>query len=404
MGDPGLVAGPDLLAEWEGIRAVDHHCHPLLRWPLDLTPIGLRAVFTEAADPVIVRDHVPNTVAYRGAIACLASALDCEATEEAILAARGAEDPGAYANRLLEQTGTGVLLLDYGFGGDAVFTAAEHRREISLPQREIVRLETLAEDLAPDAADPSEWRQAVRAGLEAAVEGGACAVKTIAAYRSGLQLRRHSPDEVAGEFSPWRATMSRDAADPDGSTHGRPRLTGKALCDTLVFDAAACCRTLDVPLQVHCGFGDPDEDLALASPLGLRPLFEDPALVGLNVALLHCYPYHREAAYLAAVYPGAFMDLSLAVPLAAADGAQALGEALGLCPWSKLLYATDASRLPELYFVAATRQREALATALADLVDDGFLSGDEAVEAGRRVLEGNATELYRIRPDQPLTD
>jgi hypothetical protein len=37
--DPGLLAGPDLLAEWEGIRAVDHHCHPLLRWPLELTPL-----------------------------------------------------------------------------------------------------------------------------------------------------------------------------------------------------------------------------------------------------------------------------------------------------------------------------------------------------------------------------
>jgi predicted TIM-barrel fold metal-dependent hydrolase len=165
-----------------------------------------------------------------------------------------------------------------------------------------------------------------------------------------------------------------------------------------VFDAAACCRALGVPLQVHCGFGDPDEDLALASPLGLRPLFEDPGLRGLNVMLLHCYPYHREAAYLAAVYPGAFMDLSLAIPLAGNDGARALREALGLCPWSKLLYATDASRLPELYFVAATRQREALATALSGLVDDGFLSGDEAVEAGRRVLAGNATALYGIQP------
>ncbi|HWD71111.1 MAG TPA: hypothetical protein VG779_01170, partial [Actinomycetota bacterium] len=303
--DPGPLAGPDLLAEWEGIRAVDHHCHPLLRWPLDLTPIGLRAVFTEAADPVIVQDHVPNTVAYRGALACLASALGCEATEEAILAARAAEDPGAYANRLLKQSGTGVLLLDHGFGGDAVFTAAEHRRKISLPQHEIVRLETLAEDLALDAGDTTEWRRAVRAALRAAVEGGACAVKTIAAYRSGLQLRRHEPDEVAREFSRWRAAMRRDGDPPGEPTHSRPRLTAKALCDTLVFDAAACCRALGVPLQVHCGFGDPDEDLALASPLGLRPLFEDPGLRGLHVMLLHCYPYHREAAYLAAVYPGA---------------------------------------------------------------------------------------------------
>src|SRR5438132_736408 len=313
-----------LLAEWEGIRAVDHHCHPLLRWPLELTPLRFRAVFSEAADPVIVRDHVPCTVAYRGAVACLAAALGCAATEDAILAARDGKDPASYANRLLERSGTGVLLLDHGFGGEAVFSAAEHRKEISLPQHEIVRLETLAEDRVLDAGGPPEWRQAVRAGLRAAVEGGACAVKTIAAYRSGLQLRRHSPDEVAREFSQWRAAVKKDGDHPKESSRPRPRLSGAALCHTLVFEAAACCRALGVPLQVHCGFGDPDEDLALASPLGLRPLFEDPALAGLNVALLHCYPYHREAAYLAAVYPGAFMDLSLAVPLAAADGARAL--------------------------------------------------------------------------------
>jgi predicted TIM-barrel fold metal-dependent hydrolase len=277
------------------------------------------------------------------------------------------------------------MLLDHGFGGEDVFTVAEHRREISLPQHEVVRLETLAEHLAAGVDDPPEWFEAVRAALRVAVEGGACAVKTIAAYRSGLQLRRHPPEEIAEEFSRLRAAS-------------RPRLSGTALCHALVFEAAACCRALDVPLQVHCGLGDPDEDLALASPLGLRPLFEDPELSGLSVVLLHCYPYHREAAYLSAMYPGVFMDLSLAVPLAAADGARALSEALGLCPWSKLLYATDASRLPELYFVAATRHREALAMALSDLVAAGFLSRDEGVEAGRRVLAGNATALYRLQP------
>jgi predicted TIM-barrel fold metal-dependent hydrolase len=370
----------------------------MLRWPLHLTSFGLRTVFTEAADPMMIQDHVPCTAAYRGALACLAGELGCGATEEAILEVRGGEDPGTYTNDLLQRSGTGVLLLDHGFGGGDVFTVAEHRREISVPQHEIVRLETLGEDLAAHVDDPLAWFQAVRAALRVAVEGGACAVKTIAAYRSGLQLRRHPPEEVAEEFSLLRAELRRDGDLSNESRESRPRLSGKALCHTLVFEAAACCRSLDVPLQVHCGLGDPDEDLALASPLGLRPLFEDPALRALNVVLLHCYPYHREAAYLSAMYPGVFMDLSLAIPLAAADGARALREALGLCPWSKLLYATDASRLPELYFVAATRQREALAAALSDLVTAGFLSRDEGVEAGRRVLAGNATALYRLQP------
>jgi hypothetical protein len=360
-------------------------------------------VFTEAADPVMIREHVPCTAAYRGSLALLAGELGCAATEEAILGARAAEDPGTYANRLLERSATGVMLLDHGFGGEGVFTVAEHRREVSVPQHEIVRLETLAEDLAVDAGDPVEWCQALHAGLRAAVDRGACAVKTIAAYRAGLQLRRHPPEEVAGEYAQLRAGLG-GSGDPPGEAgqtqQSRPRLGGKALCDTLVFEAAACCRALDVPLQVHCGLGDPDEDLALTSPLGLRPLFEDPALRGLRVVLLHCYPYHREAAYLCAVYPGAFMDVSLAVPLAAGDGARALREALGLCPWSKLLYATDASRLPEFYFVAATRHREALAAALSDLLAGGFLSRAEGIDAGQRILAGNAIALYGLEPEK----
>ena len=153
-----------------------------------------------------------------------------------------------------------------------------------------------------------------------------------------------------------------------------------------------------MPLQVHCGLGDPDEDLALASPLGLRRLLTDPAFAGLKMVLLHCYPYHREAAYLCAVNPDVYMDLSLAIPLAAADGARAMREVLGLCPWSKLLYATDASRLPEAYFVAAALHREALGAALAELVEFGALSWDEAAGAGRAVLAGNAVSLYQLPP------
>jgi hypothetical protein len=90
------------------------------------------------------------------------------------------------------------------------------------------------------------------------------------------------------------------------------------------------------------------------------------------------------------------MDVSLAIPLAALDGARAMAETLGLCPWGKLLYATDASRLPEVYFVAAALHREALADAFAACMQAGILDAAEAAEAGRRVLTGNAARLYRI--------
>jgi uncharacterized protein len=156
---------------------------------------------------------------------------------------------------------------------------------------------------------------------------------------------------------------------------------------------------LGIPIQIHCGFGDIDEDLAEASPLGLRMLLRDPRYEGLRVVLLHCYPFHREAAYLCAVYPDVYMDLSLTLPLAGLDGKRAMREVLGLCPWTKLLYASDASRLPELYFIAAAVHREALASAFGDMIDGEILSFDEALAAGARVLSANARGIYKLAPD-----
>ncbi len=378
----------ELLAAWAATKAVDHHCHPLWRWPRQLTALELRQVFSEAVDPRIAAEHVPFAAAYRGALRRLGRELQCPPTEEGVLSVRRSGDPEAFANRLLERSGTGMLLVDHGFATDDTFTVAEHAAAIRIPQREVVRLEAVAESVLERCETPAEWFDAVRGALKQSVFRGAVGVKTVAAYRASLRLRPVDPDQVGIDFSMLRERARR--GDP-------VRLTGDPLCHSLVFEAGSECRDLDVPLQVHCGFGDPDEDLAQASPLGLRLLLKDPRYAGLRLILLHCYPFHREAAYLCAVYPDVYMDLSLAIPLAAHDGARALDEALGLCPWSKLLYASDASRLPEIFFVAAALHREAIAESFGQRVASGALHGDEAVQAGRLILRDNAMRVYGLQ-------
>ena len=79
--------------------------------------------------------------------------------------------------------------------------------------------------------------------------------------------------------------------------------------------------------------------------------------------LLHCYPFVREAGWLAHVYGNVFLDLSLTIPHVARP-ATALAEALELAPVSKLLYASDAALAPELYLLAARWWRDALAEVL----------------------------------------
>jgi predicted TIM-barrel fold metal-dependent hydrolase len=148
--------------------------------------------------------------------------------------------------------------------------------------------------------------------VERARADGFAALKTIAAYRGGL-------DSVSEHV--LAALEANEAArDP-------------------------------LPVQVHCGFGDSDLHLWRADPSYLKPLIE--RFHETTFVLLHCYPFVREAGWLAHVYGNVFFDLSLTIPHVSTP-ARTVEDALELAPVSKLLYASDAARTPELYLLAAT--------------------------------------------------
>src|SRR5207244_2461781 len=107
-----------------------------------------------------------------------------------------------------------------------------------------------------------------------------------------------------------------------------------------------------LPVQFHTGFGDPDLDLLAANPLHLRAVIEAHRRV--PFVLLHAsYPYTRELGYLAAMYTHVYADVGLAVPHVAAEIPTVFRQLLGLTPASKIVYSSDASQIPELYWLAA---------------------------------------------------
>ena len=145
-----------------------------------------------------------------------------------------------------------------------------------------------------------------------------------------------------------------------------------------------------LPVQVHAGFGDSDLHLPHSDPGYLKPLIE--RFRETPFVLLHCYPFVREAGWLAHVYGNVYFDLSLTIPHVSRP-VEALREALELAPVSKLLYASDAARTPELYYLAAKWWREALAEVLS-----AELEPAEAEEAARLILRENAIGLYGLTP------
>jgi predicted TIM-barrel fold metal-dependent hydrolase len=175
------------------------------------------------------------------------------------------------------------------------------------------------------------------------------------------------------------------------STAPRPdRLQGAPVRDVLLAALEANEASGDpLPVQVHTGFGDSDLRLPTARPGLLKPLIE--RFRRTTWVLLHCYPFVREAGWLAHVYGNVFFDLSLTIPHVARPAA-ALYEALELAPVSKLLYASDASCTPELYLLAARWWREALAEVLPALLAEA-----DAARAARKILRENALSVYRLR-------
>jgi predicted TIM-barrel fold metal-dependent hydrolase len=102
-----------------------------------------------------------------------------------------------------------------------------------------------------------------------------------------------------------------------------------------------------------CRYGDADIDLLRADPLLLTPFLRATEQRGVPVLLLHGYPFHRQAAYLAQVYSHVFIDIGLAVHNTGALSRTLIRETLELAPFGKLLFSTDAYGLAELFHLGA---------------------------------------------------
>jgi predicted TIM-barrel fold metal-dependent hydrolase len=153
---------------------------------------------------------------------------------------------------------------------------------------------------------------------------------------------------------------------------------------------------LGMPLQLHVGYGDNDVDLADCDPLRLTPFLRATQDRGVPVLLLHNYPFHRNAAYLAQVFDHVFMDVGLATHNSGALSVALLRESLELVPFGKFLFSTDAFGLAELYHLGARLFRRGLGDLLDTLVDDGEMSSADADHVAALVGHENAHRVYGL--------
>jgi predicted TIM-barrel fold metal-dependent hydrolase len=291
--------------------------------------------------------------------------------------------------RFLRATGAAAFLVDTGYGatGDPALlpTQLSEMRELSgADVHEVVRLETVAERVARAGTTAAGFADRFGAALQDEARH-AVAVKSVIAYRCGLDFDPAPPShrEVVAAAGAWLREVERG---------GRARVSDPVLLRHLLW--AGVERGL--PVQVHTGFGDPDLELHRCDPALMTGFLARVEPHGVPVMLLHCYPYHRSAGYLAQVFPHVFCDVGLAVNHAGTRSAAVVAESLELAPFGKVLYSSDASGPAELHYLGALLWRRAIGRVLGEWVADGDWDDADAARVASMIGRGNARRVYRL--------
>ncbi|WP_447003679.1 amidohydrolase family protein [Saccharothrix isguenensis] len=354
-------------------RLVDHHCHGVLRADVDRD--GFESMLTEASSVSPLGTSLFDSSLGLAVRRWCAPLLDLPvlAPADEYLARRLSLGAAEVNRTFLVASEISMFLVDGGLSPERLAGPSVFTHSSELP---VQRLERLAEELVTEGA--AGFPDRVRAAL---ASSSAVATKSIAAYRVGLALDPERPSDA-----------SVVAAADRWLTSGSSRCADEVITRFLVWEALE----RGLPVQFHVGYGDADLSLRDCDPLLLTDLLRATAGLGVPVMLLHNYPFHRNAGYLAQVFPHVFVDVGLATHAVAHQASRVLAEALEVVPFGKVLFSTDAYGLAELYYLGALFYRRAL----SDFLSHGLRTRALALADAERITNligwRNAHRAYRL--------
>ena len=388
-GDLDILTGldgrvPAALAEaLTSLPLVDHHVHGCFTASVTRSEFE-QSINEGSPDPIpsfmTMFDSPPGFAIRRWCAPFLG--LPSHASAEDYWARRTALPVDELDRTLLPAAGIERWIIDTGFSTGAISSPTVMTERSGAPSSEILRLEQLAEQLIDQGASAASFAEEFRAALRAAAPT-IVGFKTIAAYRTGFDIDWAEPDDQA---------VARAVAAWQSSTVGAARLSDPVIIVFLIHAAAA----LRLPIQFHVGFGDRDMDLHRSNPMLLLGLLRQSALAETPVMLLHCYPYHREAGYLAQAFNNVYFDVGLSLNYVGAQARQIVAESLELAPFAKQLYSSDAFGLPELHLLGSVLWRRSMAQVLGEWVLQGDWAEADAIRVVEMIGAANARRVYGV--------
>jgi uncharacterized protein len=364
---------------------VDHHCHGVVEQDLERAQFEL--LMTESDHPAPTgTSHFDTPLGLSIRRHC-APLLDLEpgVPPDQYLERRTSLGAAEVNRRLLRATGMGDLLIETGYRSDDILDPAAMAERAGARAYEVVRVERVAEQLAEDGVQAADYAETFAERLHAA-STGAVGLKTIVAYRGGFRADPSPPPpaEVSAAAGAWLTGA------------GPHRLEDPTLLRFGLHTAIQVAHEHGIPLQFHVGFGDADISMYDNDPTLLEGWIGQAAERQVVVTLLHCYPYHRHAAWLSAVHPNVYVDVGLTLNYVGAAAPRIFEETCELAPLTKHLFSSDAFGLAELYHLGALRFRRSLATMLERWLTEDECDVDDAAAIAAWIGGDNARRIYPL--------
>jgi uncharacterized protein len=400
LGSAQFQIDPAIAAEIAKIKAIDNHAHPVLpaagdagydALPVEHMDPYTEPVRTRAGSPVVAEasrqlfGNMPRSKRIEQKGEGYPNWVLDQLGIETMLANRVAMGPGVAPPRFLWVPYEDALM--YPLDNRNPASANSDRKSFFADEDSLLRryLKECGYEKPP--ASLGEYLQKiVDATLERHKRGGAVAIKFEAAYLRSLDFDDVSRAEAENAYA-----RGRDY---------------KKLQDFLFRHMAEEAGRLGMAVHLHVAWGPGGYfHIAGTNPLLLESVFNDPRLHQTNFVMLHGgWPFTREITALL-TKPNVYTDFSaqtlLNYPRAVS---QVLREWLELAP-EKVLFATDAYPYSEENgweqsgWIATDTTRQALGLALTEMMNDGEITRDRALELAHMVLHDNAAKLYGLRTD-----
>ena len=238
-------------------------------------------------------------------------------------------------------------------------------------------------------ADLAGYEAFVRQTLADNQKKGGVAIKFEAAYFRTLYFRDPPREKVESIYAQFHA---------GGVPSEEDYRTFQDYIFRVLIDQAG---KLHLPVHFHSAVGIGDYfSLRNGNPLNLENVLRDPRYSKVNFVLIHGgYPYTLDMIWLTAA-KNVYTDSSLmGYYVYPSELKNILKQWISLFP-EKIMFASDAFPFndavgaEETFWLASRSARTAVAAALAELVSEGAITEEKALELARLYLHDNAAKLY----------